>query len=98
MAVSTALFALAITFVKVSAHTITSTFGAIAFGIFYFEVAGQLEPATWPIRAAAIALAAVWLAAHVAQGEAVPGPGRGARRRRGGRRRGVAARSPTTAR
>ena len=61
MAVSTALFALAVTFVKVSAHTITSTFGAIAFGIFYFEVAGQLEPATWPIRAAAIALAAVWL-------------------------------------
>ena len=61
MAVSTALFALAVTFVKVSAHTITSTFGAIAFGIFYFEVAGQLEPATWPVRAAAIALAAVWL-------------------------------------
>ena len=42
-------------------HTITSTFGAIAFGIFYWYVAGQLEPATWPLRAAAIALAAVWL-------------------------------------
>ena len=44
MAVSTALFALAVTFVKVSAHTITSTFGAIAFGIFYFEVAGSSSP------------------------------------------------------
>ena len=52
---------LAITFVKVSAHTITSTFGAIAFGIFYFEGAASYDPATWPIRAAAIALAAVWL-------------------------------------
>src|SRR3954470_23262598 len=61
MAVSTALFALAVTFVKVSAHTITSTFGAIAFGIFYFEAAASYEPATWPIRAVAIALAAVWL-------------------------------------
>ena len=61
MAVSLALFALATTFIKVSAHTITSTFGAVAFGIFYWYVAGQLEPATWPLRAAAIALAAVWL-------------------------------------
>ena len=61
MAVSTALFALAVTFVKVSAHTITSTFGALAFGIFYWEVAGTLAPATWPIRAGAIALAVVWL-------------------------------------
>ena len=61
MAVSLALFALATTFIKVSTHTITSTFGAIAFGIFYWYVAGQLEPATWPLRAAAIALAAVWL-------------------------------------
>jgi nitrite reductase (NADH) large subunit len=61
MAVSTALFALATAFVKVSAHTLTSTFGAVAFGIFYWEVAGTLDPATWPLRAAAIALAAVWL-------------------------------------
>ena len=61
MAVSLALFALATTFIKVSTHTITSTFGAVAFGIFYWYVAGQLEPATWPLRAAAIALAAVWL-------------------------------------
>jgi nitrite reductase (NADH) large subunit len=61
MAVSLALFALATTFIKVSTHTITSTFGAIAFGIFYWYVAVQLEPATWPLRAAAIALAAVWL-------------------------------------
>ena len=29
------------TFVKVSTHTITSTFGAIAFGIFYWYVAGN---------------------------------------------------------
>ena len=85
MAVSTALFALAITFIKVSAHTITSTFGAIAFGIFYFEVAA-------PARAGHVAdprgrdRARRRLArAHVAQGEAVPGPGRGAGRR--GRRR-----------
>ena len=61
MAVSLALFALATTFMKVSTHTITSTFGAVAFGIFYWYVAGKLEPATWPLRAAAIALAAVWL-------------------------------------
>ncbi|WP_157592438.1 FAD-dependent oxidoreductase [Solirubrobacter soli] len=61
MAVSTALFALAITFVKVSTHTITSTFGAIAFSIFYFEGAASYEPATWGIRAVALALAAVWL-------------------------------------
>ena len=61
VAVSTALFALAITFVKVSTHTITSTFGAIAFSIFYFEAAASWQPATWPVRAAAIALAGVWL-------------------------------------
>jgi len=61
MAVSLALFTLATTFVKVSAHTLTSTFGAVAFGIFYFYVAGNLEPATWPLRAGAVALAAVWL-------------------------------------
>ena len=61
MAVSLALFTLANTFIKVSTHTITSSFGAIAFGIFYWYVAGQLEPATWPLRAAAIALATVWL-------------------------------------
>ena len=36
-------------------------FGAIAFGLFYWFVAGNLEPLTWPLRAAAIALAAVWL-------------------------------------
>ena len=50
------------TFVKVSAHTITSTFGAIAFGSSTGRGrAATLEPATWPVRAAAIALAAVWL-------------------------------------
>ena len=98
VAVSTALFALAITFVKVSTHTITSTFGAIAFSIFYFEAAASWQPATWPVRAAAIALAGVWLLAHLAEGEAVPGPGRGPRRRRGGRAARPAGRSPTTAR
>jgi nitrite reductase (NADH) large subunit len=61
MAASIALFALATTFVKVSAHTLTSSFGAAAFGLFYWFVAGNLEPLTWPVRAATAALAAVWL-------------------------------------
>ena len=61
IAASTALFAAATAFVKVSAHTLTSSFGAIAFGLFYWFVAGSLQPVTWPLRAAAIVLAAVWL-------------------------------------
>ncbi|MBE2316332.1 FAD-dependent oxidoreductase [Solirubrobacter sp. CPCC 204708] len=61
-AVSLALFATLTTFYKTSAHTITTLFGAIAFSIFYWyaaEIVG-LEPLTWALRAAAIALAATW--------------------------------------
>src|SRR6185369_10719699 len=36
IAASTAVFALASTFVRVSAHTLTSTFGAVAFCLFYW--------------------------------------------------------------
>ena len=94
MAVSLALFALATTFVKVSAHTITRTFGAIAFGIFYWYVAGQ--PRARHVAAARRRdRARRRLArAHVAQGEAVPRAGRRARSPVAGN--GAAARSIAT--
>ena len=64
MAVSIALFATLNAFVKTSTHTITSLFGAIAFGIFYTEVArkviGGPTALTVAIAAAAIVLAATW--------------------------------------
>ena len=60
VAASIATFALLGTFFKGSIHTITSLYGAIAFSLFYWFVAESLEPATWPVRAAAIALAATW--------------------------------------
>ncbi len=61
MAVSTALFTLAIALVKVSAHTITTVFGATAFSLFYWFATASLQPATWPLRVAAIALAGTWV-------------------------------------
>lgn len=64
VAVSLAVFATLITFFKTSAHTITSLFGAVAFGIFYWyaaELVGGPEALTYALRAAAIALAATWL-------------------------------------
>ncbi len=71
IAVSTASFALLSTFVKVSVHTITALYGAVAFGIFYWfggpsfvsAVSDGHAPAAvgWAVRAAAIALAAAWL-------------------------------------
>jgi nitrite reductase (NADH) large subunit len=63
MAVSLASFVLVSTFVKVSAHTITSFYGAVAFSIFYWFAAKLvgLDALVWGIRAAAIALAATWL-------------------------------------
>src|SRR4051794_20647876 len=64
MAVSIAAFATLNAFVKTSTHTITSLFGAIAFSIFYVEVARKLiggpEALDYAIGAAAIALAATW--------------------------------------
>ncbi|MDA0184649.1 FAD-dependent oxidoreductase [Solirubrobacter phytolaccae] len=61
-AVSLAVFATLITFFKTSAHTITTVFGATAFGIFYWYAADVgLDPLTYALRAAAIALAATWL-------------------------------------
>jgi NADPH-dependent 2,4-dienoyl-CoA reductase/sulfur reductase-like enzyme/ferredoxin len=64
MAISVASFALVQTFVKVSAHTITTLYGAIAFSLFYWFAAKivGLDAAMWAIRAAAIALATAWLA------------------------------------
>jgi nitrite reductase (NADH) large subunit len=71
MAVSVASFAAVSAFVKVSVHTVTAAYGAIAFSIFYWfggpafvsAVSGASLPGavTWAVRAAAIALAAVWL-------------------------------------
>ncbi|HEX6022363.1 MAG TPA: FAD-dependent oxidoreductase [Solirubrobacter sp.] len=61
IAVSIASFATLTTFFKGSVHRITSLYGAVAFSLFYWFVAGSLEPLTWPVRAAAIALAATWL-------------------------------------
>src|SRR5215218_2702420 len=65
VAVSIAAFATLNAFLKTSTHTITSLFGAIAFSIFYVEVArtviGGPEALDYPIAAAAIALAATWL-------------------------------------
>src|SRR4051812_32932075 len=64
VAVSIALFATLNAFVKTSTHTITSLFGATAFGIFYTEVArkviGGPTALTVGISAAAIVLAATW--------------------------------------
>ena len=87
MAVSLALFALATTFVKVSAHTITSTFGAD-------RLRHLLLVRRRPARARHVAAARRrdrarrrLARAHVAQGEAVPGPGRRPDRGRGQRRR-----------
>src|SRR5262249_56479139 len=63
MAISVASFALLQTFVKVSAHTITTLYGAIAFSLFYWFAAKivGLDAAIWGIRAAAIALASACL-------------------------------------
>jgi nitrite reductase (NADH) large subunit len=60
VAASIASFAALITFFKGSVHTITSLYGAVAFSLFYWFVADSLGPAAWPVRAAAIALAATW--------------------------------------
>src|SRR5215204_5823716 len=61
VAVSIASFAVLDTFVKTSTHTLTSLYGAIAFGIFYWYASTILpEALTWVVRAAAIALAATW--------------------------------------
>src|SRR4051794_905819 len=61
MAVSTAVFAALLAFVKTSAHTLTSLFGAVAFSIFYW-FAGAFGPPLvhWAISGAAIVLAATW--------------------------------------
>jgi nitrite reductase (NADH) large subunit len=58
-----ASYALLTTFVKRSAHTFTTLYGAIAFSLFYWFVAANLGPGwlTWAIRVAAIALAATWV-------------------------------------
>ena len=61
MAVSIALFALAITFVKVSAHTITRRSARSPSASSTGRSPARWSPATWPMRAAAIALAGVWL-------------------------------------
>jgi NADPH-dependent 2,4-dienoyl-CoA reductase/sulfur reductase-like enzyme/ferredoxin len=61
VAVSIASFAVLSTFVKTSPHTLTSLYGAVAFGIFYWYASTILpEALTWAVRAAAIALAATW--------------------------------------
>ena len=77
-AVSLAVFATLTTFFKTSAHTITSLFGAIAFAIFYSVRArtSAVDPLTYALRAAAIALAATWFVRTLKQGEAVPGQAR----------------------
>ena len=61
VAVSIASFAVLSTFVKTSPHTLTSLYGAVAFGIFYWYASTILpEALTWAVRAVAIALAATW--------------------------------------
>src|SRR3954452_20647146 len=64
VAISIAVFATLNAFVKTSTHTITSLFGALAFGIFYTEVArkvlGGPDALTIAVSVAAIVLAATW--------------------------------------
>ena len=75
-AVSLAVFATLTTFFKTSAHTITSLFGATAFAIFYWYAADVgIDPLTYALRAAAIALAATWFVRTLKTGAAVPGQG-----------------------
>ena len=71
MAVSVASFQLLSSFVKVSAHKLTTLYGAAAFNIFYWYAAPGLvrslsgEPSpdavTWALRAAVLALTAAWV-------------------------------------
>ena len=68
MAVSAASFWVLDSFVKVSSHTLTTLYGALAFCLFYWhagpglvDAVGGPEAAGWALRAAAIALALVWV-------------------------------------
>ncbi len=74
VAVSLAVFATLTTFFKTSAHKITSLFGATAFAIFYWYAADVgIDPLTYALRAAAIALAATWFLRTLKTGTGVPG-------------------------
>jgi NADPH-dependent 2,4-dienoyl-CoA reductase/sulfur reductase-like enzyme/ferredoxin len=71
MLVSAGSFLLLSSVAKVSAHKLTTLYGAIAFSIFYWDGAPNLyaawsdgptpDVATWGLRAAFIAIAAAWL-------------------------------------
>jgi NADPH-dependent 2,4-dienoyl-CoA reductase/sulfur reductase-like enzyme/ferredoxin len=71
MLVSAGSFLVLSSFAKVSAHKLTTLYGAIAFSIFYWFGAPNLyaawsdgpvpDAATWGLRAAFIAIAAAWL-------------------------------------
>src|SRR4051794_29994451 len=92
VAISIAVFATLNAFVKTSTHTITSLFGATAFGIFYTEVAFRVikgpEVLDYAIAAAAIVLAATWFVRTVRKEKPF------LERAQGG---GTAAAKPTTA-
>ena len=71
MAVSIASFQLLSSFVKVSAHKLTTLYGALAFNIFYWyggpafvrAVTGEASPdaVTWAMHVAVLALTAAWV-------------------------------------
>ena len=94
VAVSIASFAVLSTFVKTSPHTLTSLYGAVAFGIFYWYASTILpEALTWAVRAVGDRARRHMVRPHGPQGEAVPGPreraaGAGEGVARGGRARG----------
>src|SRR3954469_18515360 len=62
VAVSIASFAALNAFLKVSTHTLTALYGAVAFSLFYWFVGASYGPPAldWALRAPAIALAATW--------------------------------------
>jgi NADPH-dependent 2,4-dienoyl-CoA reductase/sulfur reductase-like enzyme/ferredoxin len=61
LAGSVAVFYTLDSLLKVSTHKVTTLFAATGFSLFYWYVAATLEPATWGVRAAAIALAGGWV-------------------------------------
>ena len=68
MAVSAASFWVLDSFVKVSSHTLTTLYGALAFCLFYWhagpglvDAVGGPDAAGWALRTGAIALALVWV-------------------------------------
>ena len=100
MAVSVASFQLLSSFVKVSAHKLTTLYGALAFNVFYWyggpalveSLTGEPSPdaVTWAMHAGGARAHRRLGPAHVPEGGAVPRRGGRARRRAVRRRRALA--------